>query len=85
MGDVPEMVLKVAKELSGAPFPSRRSIAHAQRVLASMREPTDQMALAGLQGLADNGLCDLGDSDARSCWTAMIDAALASQGNGRER
>lgn len=78
MDDVPEMVMRVAKALSGAPFPSRRSITHARTVLESIREPTKGMTTAGVQGLADNGLGDLGDSDALSCWHGMIDAALAS-------
>lgn len=38
-----EMVERVARAISGAPFPSKASLAKARRVIEAMREPTEAM------------------------------------------
>lgn len=43
----------------------------------AMREPTEAMGMAGNDALDANGCCPVDESDAPTCWQAMIDAIIA--------
>lgn len=45
--------------------------------LQAMREPTETMGIAGNEALDANGCIPVEDSDAPTCWQAMIDAIIA--------
>jgi len=65
-----EMVERVAKAISGAPFPSKASMAKARAAIEAMREPTDEMLFSGAQWRT------LDDPFGSKRWQDMIDAAL---------
>ena len=67
-----EMIERVAKAISGAPFPSAKSIAKAKAAIAAMREPTEEMIEAGIH-------CGDGYGKQPKTFIAMIDAALKEE------
>lgn len=68
-----EMVERVAKAISGAPFPSPKSLAKARAAIEAMREPTEFMVGEAAR---------LNHPRDRDVWRTMIDAALASPPEG---
>lgn len=68
-----EMIERIAKIISGAPYPSRNSKTKAERILKAMREPTEAMIEASNREW--DGRMSHRSSGA---WQAMIDAALVS-------
>jgi hypothetical protein len=71
-----QLLVMVASEISGAPFPSKRSLSKAEAVLSTiysaLREPTSKMVEAG-----EN--CDpLATADGD--WRAMLDASPLREG-----
>ena len=76
-----EMVERVARAISGAPFPSAASYRRARAAIAAMREPTRAMHDAAMQTLVqENGGIEYAPVVG---WRAMIDAALTPQQSDR--
>lgn len=73
---VPEMVERVARAISGAPFPSPASYRKARAAIEAMREPRNEMLAAGEDALATArpGCWD----QLEDIWQAMISGALSS-------
>lgn len=67
-----EMIERVAKAISGAPFPSKRSKDKARAAIEAMREPTEAMHAVLFR--ANVSLTDTG-----AVWGLLIDAAIAEE------
>ena len=73
-----DMVERVAEAIDAAMsdaagFERERAIAGARAAIEAMREPTEEMAIAGAIGIGGHMPSPL---DAADAWRAMIDAAL---------
>jgi hypothetical protein len=78
-----EMVDRVAKAISGAPFPSELSRRKARAAIEAMREPTAKMidttAKIDIERAGNdetNSIYNLRDEEIEFIWYAMIDEAL---------
>lgn len=78
------MIERVARAISGAPFPSAASYRKARAAIEAMREPTDAMIDVGQDVFAEGinliaGHPEPSDEAAYQTYRAMIDTALNKQ------
>jgi hypothetical protein len=67
------MIERVAKAISGAPFPSKESLRKARAAIEAMHNPSDEMLAAGVVELSEDVPNQI---KAAQVWWEMIDAAL---------
>ena len=67
------MVERVARAISGAPYPSKASYRKARAAIEAMREPTEGMTVAGCSGPP---MQPFGQVTSAAVWQAMIDHTL---------
>jgi hypothetical protein len=71
------MIERVAKAISGAPFPSKESLRKARAAIEAMRDATNAMVEAAYEDHDTKSAAEDSNKDfAASCYRAMIDAAL---------
>ena len=70
------MIERVAIAISGAPFPSAKSLAKARAVIEALREPTDEMLSAAYEAMFDDKWNGTQAPMMDAAHKAMIDAIL---------
>lgn len=73
-----DMIERVARAISVAPFPSKASLRKARVAIEAMREPTDKMVQGAEDGMVYTQDLTFGQIS-RFVWHDMIDAALAEE------
>ena len=69
-------------ECESCPEPCKVCVAEAKAAILALREPSEEMAVNGVNAIIDFGLDSLdgvGLEDSKACYRAMIDAALDDQ------
>jgi hypothetical protein len=74
-----EIIMRVAKAISGAPFPSAASLRKAKAAIAAMRLPAGASSVAGGLAIEESMFAceDTVFHGAAKCWNAMIDEAIS--------